>query len=168
MQFAENKFTENYLTTIGVDFRYRLHTRSFKTVKIDGKSIKFQIWDTAGQERFRTITSSYYRGADGIIIVYDVTDLTSFQDIERVWVPEADNYSEKGTDVLILGNKSDCERSFPIEVIQLAIQKVKSYVKNKNYDFEEVSARTADKVEQTIKNFGKKIADKKFKKSKNG
>lgn len=91
--------------------------RSFKTVKIDGKNIKFQIWDTAGQERFRTITSSYYRGADGIIIVYDVTDQTSFEDINRVWVPEAENYSEKGTDVLVLGNKSDCERGFPIEVI---------------------------------------------------
>jgi outer membrane protein assembly factor BamA len=82
-----------------------------------------------------------------------------------VWVPEADNYSEKGTDVMLLGNKSDCERSFPIEVIQEIIQKVKKYVTTKGYDFEEVSARTADKVEQAIKNFGKKIADKKYKKA---
>jgi Ras-related protein Rab-1A len=78
MQFAENKFSDNYLTTIGVDFRYKLNWykikwNRFKTIKHDGKSIKFQIWDTAGQERFRTITSAYYKGADGIIMVYDLT-----------------------------------------------------------------------------------------------
>lgn len=73
-QFADNKFSENYLTTIGVDFR-------FKTIKIDNKNVKFQIWDTAGQERFRTITSAYYKGADGIIMVYDVTDPSTLEDI---------------------------------------------------------------------------------------
>ena len=72
--FADNKFTENYLTTIGVDFR-------FKTIKYDNKNIKFQIWDTAGQERFRTITSAYYNGADGIIMVYDLTEPSSLDDI---------------------------------------------------------------------------------------
>ncbi|KAG2521206.1 hypothetical protein JM18_006222, partial [Phytophthora kernoviae] len=76
LRFADDAFTESYITTIGVDFRFR-------TVKIDNKTVKLQIvrdvpvtrvlWDTAGQERFRTITSAYYRGADGIIMVYDVT-----------------------------------------------------------------------------------------------
>ena len=58
----------------------------FKTLKVDGKSIKFQIWDTAGQDRFRTITSSYYKGANGIIMVYDISDPKSFEDIEKFWV----------------------------------------------------------------------------------
>lgn len=81
MQFAENKFTENYLTTIGVDFRYKSNYARFKTIKSNDKTVKFQIWDTAGQQRFRTITSAYYKGADGIIMVYDVTDPNSLDDI---------------------------------------------------------------------------------------
>lgn len=59
---------------------------SFKTIKQDGKSIKFQIWDTAGQERFRTITSAYYKGADGIIMVYDLTEASSVDDLENYWI----------------------------------------------------------------------------------
>ncbi|KAH8849559.1 Ras-related protein Rab-1A [Schistosoma japonicum] len=76
IRFADESFSETYISTIGVDFKIR-------TIDLDGKVVKLQIWDTAGQERFRTITSSYYRGAQGIIIVYDVTDkeLVSFQEI---------------------------------------------------------------------------------------
>lgn len=72
LRFADDTYTESYISTIGVDFKIR-------TVELDGKTIKLQIWDTAGQERFRTITSSYYRGAHGIIIVYDCTDQVSKQ-----------------------------------------------------------------------------------------
>uniref|UniRef100_A0A8C0GKU7 Uncharacterized protein n=1 Tax=Chelonoidis abingdonii TaxID=106734 RepID=A0A8C0GKU7_CHEAB len=67
LRFADDNYTDSYISTIGVDFKIR-------TIELEGKTIKLQIWDTAGQERFRTITSSYYRGAHGIIIVYDVTD----------------------------------------------------------------------------------------------
>ena len=71
LRFADGTYTDSYISTIGVDFK--IHT-----VNLDGKIIKLQIWDTAGQERFRTITSSYYRGAHGIIVVYDVTDQDTF------------------------------------------------------------------------------------------
>ncbi|KAK1071653.1 ras GTPase, partial [Friedmanniomyces endolithicus] len=71
LRFADDTYTESYISTIGVDFKIR-------TIELDGKTVKLQIWDTAGQERFRTITSSYYRGAHCICVVYDVTDMDSF------------------------------------------------------------------------------------------
>ena len=77
LRFADDQFTESYISTIGVDFR-------FKTVQVDGKTIKLQIWDTAGQERFRTITSSYYRGANGIIVIFDITEEDSFENAEDI------------------------------------------------------------------------------------
>jgi len=79
-RFADDLYTENYITTIGVDFK-------IKTLEIEDKSTKLQIWDTAGQERFRNITASYYRGAAGIMIVYDITDLESFNAIPS-WLIE--------------------------------------------------------------------------------
>lgn len=88
----------------------------FKTIKADGKNIKFQIWDTAGQERFRTITSAYYKGADGILMVYDLTEPSSVDDIENFWIPEAHNYCDKSIKVLLLGNKSDVPRVVSAEV----------------------------------------------------
>merc|ERR1712217_610616 len=77
LRFADDTYSESYISTIGVDFKIR-------TIEHDGKTIKLQIWDTAGQERFRTITSSYYRGAHGIIVVYDVTDQESFNNV-KTW-----------------------------------------------------------------------------------
>ena len=81
IRFAENQFSDNYLATIGVDFR-------FKKLQVDQKNIKFQIWDTAGQERFRTITSAYYRGSQAILLVFDLTDQQSFADICNFWMGE--------------------------------------------------------------------------------
>jgi len=71
LRFSEDSFTPSFITTIGIDFKIR-------TIELDGKRVKLQIWDTAGQERFRTITTAYYRGAMGILLVYDVTDRRSF------------------------------------------------------------------------------------------
>ncbi|XP_075521952.1 ras-related protein RAB1BV-like isoform X2 [Primulina tabacum] len=77
LRFSDGSFTTSFITTIGIDFKIR-------TVELDGKRIKLQIWDTAGQERFRTITTAYYRGAMGILLVYDVTDESSFNNVVGV------------------------------------------------------------------------------------
>lgn len=71
LRFCDDQFTPSFITTIGIDFKIR-------TIDLDGKKVKLQVWDTAGQERFKTITTAYYRGAMGILLVYDVCDEKSF------------------------------------------------------------------------------------------
>lgn len=80
LRFTDDTYTQSYISTIGVDFRIR-------TMEIDGKLIRVQIWDTAGQERFKTITNSYYRGAHGVMFVYDVADAHSYSSIDN-WVQQ--------------------------------------------------------------------------------
>ncbi|KAM9733695.1 ras-related protein Rab-1B-like isoform 3-T3 [Menidia menidia] len=99
LRFADDTYTDSYISTIGVDFKIR-------TIDMEGKTVKLQIWDTAGQERFRTITSSYYRGAHGIIIVYDVTEQESFNNV-RQWLDEIERYACENVSRLLVGNKSD-------------------------------------------------------------
>lgn len=98
VRFADNTFSGNYITTIGVDFKIR-------TVEVDGEKVKLQIWDTAGQERFRTITSTYYRGTHGVIVVYDVTSGESFANVKR-WLHEIEQNCEVVNRILV-GNKND-------------------------------------------------------------
>jgi len=97
-RFAGENFSGTYITTIGVDFKIR-------TVNIDGERVKLQIWDTAGQERFRTITSTYYRGTHGVIVVYDVTSSESFVNVKR-WLYEIDQNCDSVGRILV-GNKDD-------------------------------------------------------------
>jgi len=98
VRFADNHFSGNYITTIGVDFKIR-------TIEIQGERVKLQIWDTAGQERFRTITSTYYRGTHGVIVVYDVTSGESFVNVKR-WLHEIDANCDVVNRILV-GNKND-------------------------------------------------------------
>ncbi|CAN1345491.1 GTP-binding protein YPTM1 [Linum perenne] len=98
LRFADDSYVDSYISTIGVDFKLMLIT------DLCG-SFSFQ-WDTAGQERFRTITSSYYRGAHGIIIVYDVTDMDSFNNVKQ-WLNEIDRYANDTVCKLLVGNKCD-------------------------------------------------------------
>lgn len=98
LRFADNTFSGSYITTIGVDFKIR-------TVEIEGERVKLQIWDTAGQERFRTITSTYYRGTHGVIVVYDVTSGDSFANVKR-WLHEIEQNCDVVNRILV-GNKND-------------------------------------------------------------
>jgi Ras-related protein Rab-8A len=122
LRFCDDAWTPSFITTIGIDFKIR-------TIELDGKRIKLQIWDTAGQERFRTITTAYYRGAMGILLVYDVTDEKSFNsessivlmmrccayanlvfpaDI-RTWHSNIEQHASEGVSKILVGNKSDWE-----------------------------------------------------------
>ena len=101
LRFADNEFTDSYISTIGVDFK-------IKTLNVEGTNVKLQIWDTAGQDRFRTITSSYYRHAQGIIIAYDITDRQSFSNVQK-WLEEITRYATEDVAKLIVGNKCDLE-----------------------------------------------------------
>ena len=117
LRFADDSYLESYISTIEVDFMNvyvvvlaRVISRpcdlKIRTVEQDEKMIKLQIWDTAGQERFRTITSSYYRGAHGIIVVYDVTDQESFNNVKQ-WLNEINRYASENVNKLLVGNKCD-------------------------------------------------------------
>ncbi|KAJ8681336.1 hypothetical protein QAD02_017123 [Eretmocerus hayati] len=99
LRFADNTFNASYITTIGVDFKIR-------TVDVDGERVKLQIWDTAGQERFRTITSTYYRGTHGVIVVYDVTSGDSFANVKR-WLHEIEHNCDVVVNRILVGNKND-------------------------------------------------------------
>ncbi|KAF7367542.1 Rab-type small GTP-binding protein [Mycena sanguinolenta] len=88
LRFCDDAWTPSFITTIGIDFKIR-------TIELDGRRIKLQIWDTAGQERFRTITTAYYRGAMGILLVYDVTDERSFNNI-RTWHANIEQHASEG------------------------------------------------------------------------
>ena len=101
-RFVENKFLKNHLATIGIDFKT-------KTININNQEIKLKLWDTAGQERFRNITTQYYKGADGIVLVYDVTDEASYEKI-RDWMEQIlSNTQQDDIGLVLLGNKCDME-----------------------------------------------------------
>lgn len=133
----DDAFTESYISTIGVDFRFR-------TVKIDKKTVKLQIWDTAGQERFRTITSAYYRGADGIIMVFDVTSTESFDHVND-WLKEVNRYAAEGTVKLLVGNK--CDRTADRVV---SPEQAKEFADELGIPFIETSAKSAKNVEESF------------------
>ncbi|KAL5267149.1 hypothetical protein ACHWQZ_G004251 [Mnemiopsis leidyi] len=100
-RFKTGSFTERLGSTIGVDF-------SMKTLEIDGKRVKLQVWDTAGQERFRTITQSYYRSAQGVIIAYDITNKETFRNVKN-WLEDVQRYTSKDICKVLIGNKQDLE-----------------------------------------------------------
>jgi len=136
LRFADDVYKEDFAATIGVDFK-------ICSRRIDGKMVKTQIWDTAGQERFRVITSSYYRGSKGIMVVYDVSDRESFDHV-RMWMQEIEKYaSQDDACRVIVGNKCDLPNSkrvvTPEEGLMLA--------EELGVPFMETSARHAHNIE---------------------
>lgn len=147
LRFADDTYTESYISTIGVDFKIR-------TIELEGKTVKLQIWDTAGQERFRTITSSYYRGAHGIIVVYDVTDGDTYSNVKQ-WLQEIDRYACEGVNKLLVGNKSDLTNK---KVIDYTV--AKEFAEGLQIPFLETSAKNATNVEQAFLTMAKQIKDR--------
>merc|ERR1711988_848867 len=137
LRFADDTYTESHISTIGVDFKIR-------TIQLDGKTIKLQIWDTAGQERFRTIASSYYRGAHGIIVVYDTTDSETFEHV-KTWLHEIERYASENVNKLLVGNKSDLTSKRQVET-----ESAKEFAESANIPFLETSAKNATNVEDAF------------------
>ena len=98
-RFVDDVFSSTCKSTIGVDFKAT-------SVEMDGKQVQLQVWDTAGQERFRALTTSYYRGAHGVILVYDVNEQSSFDHLKS-WIKDVDLYSGEEVTKLLIGNKDD-------------------------------------------------------------
>ena len=130
----DDKWTDSYISTIGVDFKIR-------TIELDQKTIKLQIWDTAGQERFRTISSTYYRGAHGIIVVYDVTNKASFDNVKR-WLTEIDKYAREGVNKLLVGNKADNTENDTMSNRQVSTAAGRQFAEQHDIPFLETSAKS--------------------------
>lgn len=133
-RFARNEFSLDSKATIGVEFQT-------KTLSIDNKTVKAQIWDTAGQERYRAVTSAYYRGAVGAMLVYDLTKRQSFDHMAR-WLEELRGHADKNIVIMLIGNKSDLGslRAVPTEDAQ-------EFAQRENLVFMETSALEATNVE---------------------
>jgi Ras-related protein Rab-1A len=144
LRFADDRFTESFLSTIGVDFKIR-------TLTIDNKTIKLQIWDTAGQERFKTITNAYYRGSHGIIIVYDITNLESFNNVAR-WLEDIHRYTSNTAYKILIGNKSDL-----LEKREVDYNTAKQFADQKGITFLETSAKNSNNVQELFLDMTKHI-----------
>ncbi|EGG25168.1 Rab GTPase [Cavenderia fasciculata] len=132
-RFTRNEFTEKTKATIGVDF-------GTKSIEIEGKVITAQCWDTAGQERFRAVTSGYYRGALGAMIVYDITSKISFKNVTR-WLNELREMAEPDILVMMVGNKSDLESSR-----EVSTREAQSFAEANKISFLETSALNSTNV----------------------
>lgn len=133
LRYVDDSFNSDFQTTIGVDFKLAELTRK-------DKHLKLQLWDTAGQDRFRNIVSSYYRGANGIILVYDVTNAESFHNIPK-WLEESSSYLTKSVPKLLIGNKVDLSSQR-----QVATADAQEFADRLGMQFLETSAKTAKNI----------------------
>ncbi|MFH4983326.1 hypothetical protein AB6A40_010035 [Gnathostoma spinigerum] len=144
LRFVDNTFDPEIAATIGVDFRVT-------SMSVDGNRVKLAIWDTAGQERFRTLTASYYRGAQGIICVYDVSNRSSFDRLDH-WLYEAETYSTKYDAVkMLIGNKID--RTDRVVGREEAVE----FAKKHRMLFIEASAKTCEGVQCAFEELIEKV-----------
>ncbi|CAD5111737.1 DgyrCDS1022 [Dimorphilus gyrociliatus] len=150
-RFSEDAFNATFISTIGIDFKIR-------TIEIDAKKIKLQIWDTAGQERFRTITTAYYRGAMGIMLVYDITNERSFQNINN-WIKNIAEHASADVEKMILGNKCDME-----DKRKVSKERGENLAVENGIKFMETSAKQSHNVEEAFFTLARDIKAKMDKK----
>jgi len=136
-QFVENKFKNDTNHTIGVEF-------GSKVIQVGGKSVKLQIWDTAGQERFRSVTRSYYRGAAGALLVYDITSRDSYNALTQ-WLSDARTLASQHIVVILVGNKKDLESEREVALLEAS-----RFAQENDMMFMETSAMTGENVEETF------------------
>ena len=146
-RYIDDTFQDVYLSTIGFDYKYKFITLE------DGKKIKLQIWDTAGQERFRTIGKGYYKGAHGIILIYDVTSQKSFDSI-KTWLNEIKSEASNKVCVFLVANKIDIEERL------ISREDGEEIAKNNNLDFYESSAKDNINVSEVFQDLAEKINEK--------
>lgn len=143
-RYTDNIFNKTFVTTIGVDFRV-------KCINYKDKIIKLQIWDTSGQEKFRTITSSYYRGAKGIFVILDLSDVNSLKNIEH-WMQEIDRYANENVPVLLIGNKCDEDHKISNDIIDELVKKM-------NIEYIETSAKQNINIDKMFEKMMDKMID---------
>jgi len=136
-RFTRNEFSLESKSTIGVEF-------ATKSIQVDGKVIKAQVWDTAGQERYRAITSAYYRGAVGALLVYDIAKHATYENVER-WLKELRDHADQNIVIMLVGNKSDLRhlRAVPVE-------EAKAFAEKNKLSFIEASALDSTNVESAF------------------
>jgi small GTP-binding protein len=147
LRFVDNSYTDEYISTIGADYK-------IKDLDIDGGRVRLQVWDTAGQERFRTITSSFYRGSHGIMVVYDVTAPESFENV-RSWLQEVQRYAAENVVVVLVANKTDnaaARKISPQQGQQLADEQGIAFI--------ETSAKTGANVDAAFFNIANELKSK--------
>lgn len=152
LRFTRNEFNLESKTTIGVEF-------ATKNVRIEGQLVKAQVWDTAGQERYRAITSAYYRGAVGALLVYDVTKRTSFENVEK-WLQELREHADSNIVVMLVGNKIDLrnQRSVPTEDgSRLAKERSLAFIETSALDFTNVEQAFERILTEIYNNQSKKL-----------
>ena len=144
LRFVDDIWNDTFVPTIGVDFK-------IKTFDIDEKRIKMQIWDTAGQERFKNIIASYYWGAHGILLIYDVTDKDSFKNLSN-WLIEIEKNSSKNVLKVLIGNKTDLEEKRVISYNQ-----AKEFADSYGLKYIETSAKKNLNVNEAFATLGREL-----------
>jgi len=147
VRYADGDFSEVLLPTIGIDFK-------IKTIELQGKTVKLQIWDTAGQERFRTITQAYYRGAMGILLIYDITNTKTWSNV-RNWVRNIEGNAPQTVNKILIGNKCDLEN-----MRQVSRQQGEQLAREYGMKFLETSARDNTNVQEAFITLATDVVDR--------
>ena len=148
-KYAKGTFNSSYLATVGLD-------NFTKDEIINNKTIRIKIWDTAGQERYKSLTKGFFRNAQGIIVVYDVTNLETFENL-NYWIKSLNTHMESEIEnipVIIIGNKIDCEER------EVKLEEAELFSKNQNYPYFETSAKTGQNIEEAMRFLVEKVINK--------